>query len=384
MKNGNFDEEQVTSNCFNYKSQINDKIPEWTLSGKVIVVQQSCSAWGGLNSREGINYLALQQTHAQISQDIENFAVGEHYEVSFLVAHRPDSKRDERFAVYVDAHPSSDDELNITQVGSDHPGECLWECAAPGVEDERVITSDGFLRHQVRFKATSTTHKIRIKNTSPSGDLTIFVDDVQINRATYGVLNGGFEYDIGNNFPAYSYSPANRAITNKVNYDDKCYAATNFYKYTFHHYTGKGAGWGFYQALFSWFTADHPNRPRHLMPPYDWESTTDVQDWGNYVHPVDGDSSAGSPRQCHDKHYILGRNGWPGIGGESPYVVDNFDNCSTAQVALVRSGCYHFPVSDVLLNASLLSQTQAQARVHTLCLATRFLYSSLPYTRFVR
>ena len=303
MENPSFDEDLVPptgSNCFDYKttSSGSDPITDWQASGSVILIHQGCAAWGGLSSGDGRNYLGLQRRNAFVSQVVDSLQIGALYEISFLIAHRPDNHVDERFAVYIDS-------ANVTQVGSDHPGECLWECAAPEVDDERVVTSNNFSRHVTRFTAVSNTHVLKFKNMSPSNqDRTIFIDDVQIRRSTHGVLNGGFEYDEDNggatlqdlqdadslSVPYFSYSPATR-----YKYDDRCYAASNFYAYVFSNENGALATPIFhsspkfrrtlngYTAHFQWRESSLKANPTHLPPPYGWTSQTDVQDLGNYV-----------------------------------------------------------------------------------------------------
>ena len=80
-------------------------------------------------------------------------------------------------------------------------------------------------------------------------------------------------------------------------------------------------------------------------------------------YPVSGDNSAGSLDKCWHEFYFNGKGLGIGHGSDvgvfanrdnethapdrnainDVFASDNFDNCATAQVALVRSGCYHFP-----------------------------------------
>lgn len=144
--------------------------------GTVLVVNGNPS-WGGLSSQHGIlfhdnstiliffevmwssgaYFLSLQsRTTTQdvfLSQRLEGLKVRQKYELNFLAADRPGRSADETFKVFLD-----DKEI--------------WESTHPG--------SDKFTRFEVQFTATNTTHMLRFENDSPTGDNSVFLDDITV------------------------------------------------------------------------------------------------------------------------------------------------------------------------------------------------------------
>jgi hypothetical protein len=125
----------------------------WEAStGGIVVVHNGNGPWGGLDSGGGINFISIQGSGASLKQTLTGLTVGAGYTVNFLSAHRPGYGDDETLHVNVDGIPFYE---------SGHP-------------------SDEFSAQTATFTATATSHVLTFVNDSPTGDKSVFVDEISV------------------------------------------------------------------------------------------------------------------------------------------------------------------------------------------------------------
>ena len=147
MTNPGF-EDDVLTEAYTYMT------PAGWVSSATVVAQNGNGPWGGLTSGVGANYLSIQGNGAYVEQTLRGLQSGTVYEVRFLAAERPGYGGDESLAVKVD-------------------GVAVWESTHP---------AEVFQVYRVAFTAQSPdgTAVLRFENDSPSGDRSIFVDDISV------------------------------------------------------------------------------------------------------------------------------------------------------------------------------------------------------------
>ena len=127
----------------------------WAGAGSPVTVQNGGAPWGGLSSRDGPNFLALQGLGSAVEQQLVGLQVGTTYIVQFKMTHRPGYGEDELLHVKVD-------------------DVVIWEALHP---------ADDFATYSALFTATRSTGMLRFENDSPEGDRSVFIDAVTVAAA---------------------------------------------------------------------------------------------------------------------------------------------------------------------------------------------------------
>jgi hypothetical protein len=98
--------------------------------------------------------------------------------VTFLATHRPGYGNDETLHVNID-------------------GSVIWETRTP---------EDTFTGEMATFTATAESHVLAFANDSPTGDKSVFVDEIAVaEAASIGFNNGDFSADTIPDAPGYVY-----------------------------------------------------------------------------------------------------------------------------------------------------------------------------------
>ncbi|KAK3266151.1 hypothetical protein CYMTET_25205 [Cymbomonas tetramitiformis] len=149
--NGSFESDQTTT--WTYATTLTS----WTVGSICILVPNSASEpWGGLQSGYGSMYIGLQGSGAYIEQTVSGLLPGHTYWVSMMVAGRT-GNTGATIALYLDST------LQLSKAVSD-----------------TAFESTAF----TAFNATGASVKIKIANSSPSGDFTVFADFVIITASS--------------------------------------------------------------------------------------------------------------------------------------------------------------------------------------------------------
>lgn len=123
---------------------------------------------GGLSSGSGTYYLVLQGLGASIAQNITGLQPNTQYVLSFLTAERPLRGVVQRFSLFVNEQPLI----------------------------SNLYPFESFTSHTVSFTTNADGYAvIRFENSSPPGDASIFLDNIQMCSVPQcpTVSNGGFE-----------------------------------------------------------------------------------------------------------------------------------------------------------------------------------------------
>merc|ERR1712023_423441 len=120
--------------------------------GGTVVVQSGNGPWGGLSTPSNGFFMSIQGAGAYLEQTVSNLEAGATYTVTFQVSQRPGNGA-ATMSAFVD-------------------NEVAW-----GPEG-----SQGFAEYSFVFTAAATEATIRFENTSPDGDLSVFLDAVTISR----------------------------------------------------------------------------------------------------------------------------------------------------------------------------------------------------------
>jgi hypothetical protein len=141
--------------------------------GGVVIVTQGNVPWGGLSSGSGNNYISVQGSGSHLTQTITGLVPGQQYEVSFLVASRPNVN-------------SGTSTLHVEIDGTE-----IFASTHPPNE---------FKLEGAMFTAKANYASLRFENDSGDGDHSVFIDNVQVHVATLAetpedLVNSDFEFD---------------------------------------------------------------------------------------------------------------------------------------------------------------------------------------------
>eukprot|EP00854_Cymbomonas_tetramitiformis_P006903 gene6903-8238_t len=154
----------------------------WTVGSSVNLVPNGDAAWGSLDSGNYNVYVALQGPGTYIEQTLSNLIASRNYWLSMYIATRPSDADGGTLTITVDGKP-------------------VYSGTPP---------NDKFIVQMENFIPNSTTVTIKVLNSSPNGDHTMFVDGrkrIFVTHAFWSVclaltdgnpklLNGDFElYD---------------------------------------------------------------------------------------------------------------------------------------------------------------------------------------------
>eukprot|EP00041_Stephanoeca_diplocostata_P010109 m.160445 g.160445 ORF g.160445 m.160445 type:complete len:488 (+) comp18025_c0_seq1:60-1523(+) len=142
----------------------------WNASGSVLLAANGNAPWGGLTSGSGSFYVVLQGAGSYIQRNITGLQPNMQYTLSFMTAERPGRPVEQRFTVSVNGQPL------ITN----------------------LYPFDQFTTHNAAFTTNAYGYAmVQFENTSPPGDASVFVDNVQLCSVPLCpvVDNGGFEAD---------------------------------------------------------------------------------------------------------------------------------------------------------------------------------------------
>ncbi|KAK3270278.1 hypothetical protein CYMTET_21326 [Cymbomonas tetramitiformis] len=140
----------------------------WTVGSSVNLVPNGDAAWGSLDSGNYNVYVALQGPGTYIEQTLSNLIASRNYWLSMYIATRPSDADGGTLTITVDGKP-------------------VYSGTPP---------NDKFIVQMENFIPNSTTVTIKVLNSSPNGDHTMFVDGFAITDGNPKLLNGDFElYD---------------------------------------------------------------------------------------------------------------------------------------------------------------------------------------------
>lgn len=157
--NGDFEDDE-------YVGGYEYRIPsDWDFNeskGDIIVIRNGNQymSWGGLDSGDGMHYVALQHAPATLQQNISGFEIGVEYQLSFLTAHRPNNH-------------------NATLIAS-----ILSTCATIAMHVEDPMPAN-FTTVTLNFIATAESLTLQFVNDSPQyndSDYSVFLDNVNVDR----------------------------------------------------------------------------------------------------------------------------------------------------------------------------------------------------------